>query len=99
MLITLGIAGLIVYVLLLVAAISNIKRHLKGSSEACHMNKSRYMLAGAGFAVMIYSIQGTAEMLEVITFPIFFCLLAMLNCSTKNKNTEKQELNKKETDI
>ena len=99
MLITLGIAGLIVYVLLLVAAISNIKRHLKGSSEACHMNKSRYMLAGAGLAVMVYSIQGTAEMLEVITFPIFFCLLAMLNCSTKNKNTEKQELNKKETDI
>lgn len=99
MLITLGIAGLIVYVLLLVEAISNIKRHLKGSSEACHMNKSRYMLAGAGLAVMVYSIQGTAEMLEVITFPIFFCLLAMLNCSTKNKNTEKQELNKKETDI
>lgn len=37
------------------------------------------MLAGTGLAVMFYSIQGTAELLEVITFPMFFCLIAMLN--------------------
>lgn len=71
MLITLGIAGLIVYVLL-VAAISNIKRHLKGSSEACHMNKSRYMLAGAGLAVMVYSIQERLKCWRLLHFQYFF---------------------------
>ena len=54
------------------------------------MNKSRYMLAGAGFAVMVYSIQGTAEMLEVITFPIFLSVSNAELQARKIKNTEKQ---------
>lgn len=91
MLVTLGIAGLAIYVLLLFAAIRNMIKYLKGSCEGRHMCKSRYMLAGVGLAVMVYSIQGTAEMLEVITFPMFFCLLAMLNFVTKNKNMKKQQ--------
>ena len=47
--------------------------------KADNGNKYLYMLAGTGLAVVVYSIQGTAELLEVITFPMFFCLIAMLN--------------------
>ena len=75
-LVTLGIAGLAVYVLIIGLSIHNMIKYIK---KADNGNKDLYMLAGKGLAVMVYSIQGTAELLEVITFPMFFCLIAMLN--------------------
>ena len=75
-LVTLGIAGLAVYVLIIGLSIHNMIKYIK---KADNGNKYLYMLAGTGPAVMVYSIQGTAELLEVITFPMFFCLIAMLN--------------------
>ncbi len=87
MLVTIGIAGLTVYVLLLSVAIRNMVKYLKCMHTGKNAHKTEYMLLGAGLAVVVYSIQGTAEMLEVITFPVFFCLLAMLNCGTIDKNS------------
>lgn len=75
-LVTLGIAGLAVYVLIIGLSIHNMIKYIK---KADNGNKDLYMLAGTGLAVMVYSIQGAAELLEVITFPMFFCLIAMLN--------------------
>ena len=75
-LVTLGIAGLAVYVLIIGLSIHNMIKLIK---KADNGNKDLYMLAGTGLAVVVYSIQGTAELLEVITFPMFFCLIAMLN--------------------
>lgn len=41
------------------------------------------IIAGFGMAALVYAVQGAGNILEVITFPMFICAMAIVNCNKK----------------
>ena len=41
------------------------------------------IIAGFGMAALVYAVQGAGNILEVITFPMFICAMAIVNYNKK----------------
>lgn len=41
------------------------------------------IIAGFGMSALVYAVQGAGNILEVITFPMFVCAMALVNYNKK----------------
>lgn len=93
MLVTMGIAGVMVLIFMVVTtAINVVKSFVEKSLHNADKENEDLLLegyddnliAGIGIGAIVYAICGTGNLLEVITFPMFICMMAIM--STYNKN-------------
>lgn len=81
-LLNMGIAGLLSYISLIGLSVYKTLGYIKKDEADRSDNKmpdGKCLVAAFGLAVIVYSIQGSAELFETLTFPMFFCLMAILN--------------------
>ena len=81
-LLNMGIAGLLSYISLIGLSVYKTLGYIKKDEADRSDNKmpdGNCLVAAFGLAVIVYSIQGSAELFETLTFPMFFCLMAILN--------------------
>ena len=75
MLVTMGIAGVVVMTVMLLDCVINVKK----------IYKQNYWIVGFGMAAATYAIQGMGNLLEVITFPMFICMMAVVHSFYRDK--------------
>ena len=72
MLVTMGCVGVIILLVIFIHTLVN-------SAKYCVPD----IIAGFGMAALVYAVQGAGNILEVITFPMFICAMAIVNCNKK----------------
>lgn len=72
MLVTMGCVGVIILLVIFIHTLVNSAKH--GVPD---------IIAGFGMAALVYAVQGAGNILEVITFPMFICAMAIVNCNKK----------------
>ena len=72
MLVTMGCVGVIILLVIFIHTLVNSAKH--GVPD---------IIAGFGMAALVYAVQGAGNILEVITFPMFICAMAIVNYNKK----------------
>ncbi len=75
-LVTMGLFGVVAIAAMFIDCIINVVKIYK---ENC-------WIAAFGIAAVTYAIQGMGNLLEVITFPMFICIMAIVQSFYRNKN-------------
>lgn len=84
-LVTTGIAGLVSFLTMIMYAVKRTISTIKSLDILIH-NEDSHMVVALGIGMISYFIQSGFNILETITFPIFICMLGIINSYEINDN-------------